>query len=128
MSEHIPSSVLTEIRRSIVRIAAKASEGHIPSSLCILDLLWVLYDRVMAYDPSEPRDATRDRFFLSKGHASLGLYAVLAAKGFFPVAELENFCEAGSRFGGHPDRNKVPGVEASCGSLGHGFTMAAGMA
>ena len=119
---------LSKIRKSIIQVAAKSGEGHIPSSFSILDLLWVLYDRVMKIYPHDPRNQERDRFVLSKGHASLGLYAVLADKGFFPVAELDGFCSIDSRLGGHPDCNKVPGVEVSCGSLGHGFPMAVGMA
>lgn len=119
---------LTKMRGDIIRIAARSREGHIPSSFSILDILWVLYDRVLRIDPKDPDDENRDRFVLSKGHASLGLYAVLAAKGFFSVDEFDGFAKYDSRLGGHPDRNKVPGVEASTGSLGHGFPMAVGMA
>ncbi len=122
------SSVMTELRRRIILTAANAGEGHIPSALSILDILWVLYDRILRFDPASPAAEARDRFVLSKGHGGLGLYAVLAAKGFFPAAELDGFAGFSSRFGGHPDTNKVPGVEASTGSLGHGFPMAVGMA
>lgn len=117
-----------ELRRRIVRATLAANEGHIPSSFSVLEILWVLYDRVLRFDPADPRAEGRDRFVLSKGHASLALYAVLAEKGFFPAAELETFATSGSRLGGHPDRVKVPGVEASTGSLGHGFPMSVGMA
>jgi len=109
-------------------MAANAGEGHIPSALSILDILWVLYDRILKVDVSNPKSNTRDRFILSKGHASLGLYAVLAQKGFFPSSELDNFAKFNSLLGGHPDRNKVPGVESSTGSLGHGFPVSVGMA
>ena len=112
----------------IVKMSASAGEGHIPSALSILDILMVLYDRILKIDPANPVEHGRDRFVLSKGHASLGLYAVLAEKGFFPVTELDNFGKFDSFLGGHPDRNKVPGVEASTGSLGHGLPMSVGIA
>lgn len=86
----------------------------------VLDILWVLYDSVLHIDPTNPGKDDRDRFILSKGHASLGRYAVLSEKGFFPDFSLEEFAQFTSPFGGHPDRNKVPDVEASAGSLGHG--------
>lgn len=120
--------VLKKLRRQIVLATVAANEGHIPSSFCVLEILWVLYDRVLRVDPSDPRREDRDRFILSKGHASLALYAVLAEKGFFPSSELERFATRDSPLGGHPDRLKVPGVEASTGSLGHGFPISVGMA
>ncbi len=119
---------MKKLKKTIIQSAFKAGEGHIPSALSILDILWVLYDRVLKIDPLHLDDPERDRFFLSKGHASLGLYVVLAEKGFFSFDELKNFCKFDSILGGHPDRNKVPGVEASTGSLGHGFPMAVGSA
>ena len=87
-----------------------------------------MYSSVLKTFPDDHRQEGRDRFILSKGHGSLALYAVLAEKGFFPSAEFEHFAEFESCLGGHPDCNKVPGVEASTGSLGHGFPMAVGMA
>lgn len=120
--------VLKRLRRGIVLATVAANEGHIPSSFSVLEILWVLYDRVLRVDPSDPRREDRDRFILSKGHASLALYAVLAEKGFFPQSELERFATRDSPLGGHPDRLKVPGVEASTGSLGHGFPISVGMA
>ena len=119
---------MRELREQVIRISAKAQEGHIPSALSILDLLWVLYDRVLKIDPLNPTLVDRDRFILSKGQASIGLYVVLAQKGFFSTSELENFGKYDSILGGHPDKNKIPGVESSTGSLGHGFPMAVGMA
>lgn len=119
---------MRELKRLIVETAAHAREGHIASAFSILDILWVLYDRVLKIDPAAPRAPERDRFILSKGHASLGLYAVLQKKGFFSAEELETFCTYDGILGGHPDRNKVPGVEASTGSLGHGLPMAIGTA
>jgi transketolase len=120
--------VLKKLRRRIVLATVAANEGHIPSSFCVLEILWVLYDRVLRVDPANPRRDDRDRFILSKGHASLALYAVLAEKGFFPSSDLERFATRNSPLGGHPDRLKVPGVEASTGSLGHGFPISVGMA
>ena len=119
---------LKKLKQIIVTASDKSGEGHIPSAFSVLDILWVLYDKVLKFNPKNPLDQSRDIFILSKGHASLGLYAVLAEKGFFPLSELENFGKFNSRLGGHPDRNKVPGVEASTGSLGHGFPISAGIA
>lgn len=119
---------LVDLKKRIIVAAHASKEGHIPSAFSILDILWVLYHRVMNTDIKNPKNEERDRFVLSKGHASLGLYAVLASKGFIEYSELEKFGKFQSRLGGHPDRNKVPGVEASTGSLGHGFPIALGIA
>ena len=119
---------LKKLKQIIVNSSAKSGEGHIPSAFSVLDILWVLYDKVLKFDPENPSDQKRDMFILSKGHASIGLYVVLSEKGFFPLSELENFGKFDSMLGGHPDRNKVPGVEASTGSLGHGFPISAGVA
>ena len=105
-----------------------ANEGHIPAAFSILDILWVLYDRVLDVTPKTVNNPNRNRFILSKGHASIGLYVVLAEKGFINQKKLEEFGKFGSCLGGHPDRTKVPGVEASTGSLGHGMPMAVGLA
>lgn len=122
------AALMNKMKRAIVTAATNAGEGHITSAFSILDILWVLYDQVLKIDPQNPGTFDRDRFILSKGHAALGLYAVLAEKGFFPYSDLETFGNFNSSFGGHPDRNKIPGVEASTGSLGHGFPMAVGVA
>ena len=119
---------MLELRKSILVAAAAAKEGHIASAFSVLDILWVLYDRILRFNSHDPGWVDRDRFVLSKGHASLALYAVLAAKGFFPQELLSHFAEYRSILGGHPDRTKVPGVEASTGSLGHGLPMSVGMA
>jgi transketolase len=119
---------ITKLKRMIVHASATAGEGHIPSAFSVLDILWVLYDRILKIDPAHPDKPDRDRFILSKGHASLGLYAVLSEKGFFPSSALETFAKFDSPFGGHPDCTKVPGVEASTGSLGHGFPICIGVA
>ena len=103
-------------------------EKHDRSSFSTLDVLWVLYDRVLWVDPRAPDAPDRDRFLLSKGHGPAAYYAVLAAKGFIPVSWLESFGTGGSALGYHPDRMLVPGVEISSGSLGHGLPIAVGVA
>lgn len=103
-------------------------EKHDSAATSTLDVLWVLYDRVLAVSPETVDDPTRDRFFLSKGHGPMAYYAVLAASGYFPVGWLPGFGTFLSPLGQHPDRNLVPGVEISSGSLGHGFPLAVGTA
>src|SRR6478735_11024009 len=95
-------------------------EKHDWSALSTLDVLWVLYDRVLRLDPRAPDDPERDRFLLSKGHGPAAYYAILAAKGFVDAEGLAGFGSFASRLGYHPDRRLVPGVEISSGSLGHG--------
>lgn len=106
----------------------RGDEKHSSSTSSTLDVLWVLYDRILRYDPHNPRSEDRDRFVLSKGHGCVAFYAILADKGFFPPSMLPTFMKWDSILGAHPDRNQVPGTEASTGSLGHGFPMAVGMA
>lgn len=117
-------------KKELANLMALASgdEKHEPSAYSTLGVLWVLYDRVLRYDPARPQSEDRDRFILSKGHGPLVLYAILAHKGFFPARELERFLQWEGILGGHPDRNRVPGIETSTGSLGHGFPMAIGVA
>ena len=103
-------------------------EKHDRSALSTLDVLWVLYDRVLRIDPREPDDPDRDRFLLSKGHGPAAYYAVLAALGFVDAASLAGFGTLDSPLGYHPDRVLVPGVEISSGSLGHGLPVAVGRA
>lgn len=102
--------------------------GHVASAFSVVEILRVLYDDVLRYDPHSPRWPDRDRFILSKGHGCLALYVLLAEKGFFPEAELWKFCRSDGILGGHPEYGKVPGVEASTGSLGHGLSISLGMA
>jgi transketolase len=102
-------------------------EKHDRSSFSTLDVLWVLYDRVLRIDPAAPNDPSRDRFMLSKGHGPAAYYAVLAAKGFISVDALTGFGNGDSVLGYHPDRLLVPGVEISSGSLGHGLPIAVGV-
>ena len=103
-------------------------EKHDWSALSTLDVLWVLYDRVLRVDPRAPDDPERDRFLLSKGHGPAAYYAVLAAKGFVDADSLAGFGDFDSALGYHPDRRLVPGGEISSGSLGHGLPIAVGTA
>lgn len=107
---------------------ATGDEKHDVSTHSTLDVLWVLYDRILRYDANNPHSEERDRFVLSKGHGPIAYYAILAAKGFLPSSALKDFESWEGFLGHHPDRNQVPGVEASTGSLGHGLPMAIGIA
>jgi transketolase len=126
-----PSTALDErslaLRRRLIDVLASARRGHLGSAFSVLEIVRVLFDHVLRYDPKNPRWDGRDRFILSKGHGCLAHYALLAEKGFFPEEELDRFCEFGSLLGGHPEYG-IPGVEASTGSLGHGLPIAVGMA
>lgn len=103
-------------------------EKHGPAATSTLDVLWVLYDRVLRVTPQRRDDPARDRFLLSKGHGPMAYYAVLAAKGFVPVDRLSGFGSYDSPLGHHPDRVLVPGAEIGSGSLGHGLPIAVGSA
>jgi transketolase len=116
------------LRRTIVQAMRCAGRGHLASALSLVEILRVLYDDVLRLDPARPDWSGRDRLILSKGHGCLALYAILADKGFFPKSELERFCALEGMLGGHPERGKIPGVEASTGSLGHGPPIGVGMA
>lgn len=116
------------IRQDVLRMVWGAGGGHTPASLSIAEILAVLYHAVLRIDPERPDDPARDRFILSKGHAALALYAVLAQRGYFTSDQLATFGQAGTMLGGHPDMHKAPGVEASTGALGHGLGFGLGMA
>lgn len=116
------------LRRLIVRGLAGGGRGHIGSSMSLVEIVRVLYDDVLRYRPQEPRWPMRDRMILSKGHGCLALYAILSDKGFIPTDSLDTFCRRDSILGGHPEAAKIPGVEASTGSLGHGLSYGIGMA
>ncbi|MBY8873717.1 transketolase [Micromonospora sp. PLK6-60] len=103
-------------------------EKHGPSAHSTIDVLWVLYDRVLRVTPQTVDAPDRDRFLLSKGHGPAAYYAVLAAKGFIPEGWLDDLAGPGSRLGHHPDRMLVPGVEIGTGSLGHGLGLGVGTA
>lgn len=122
------SQLSREIRQDVFRTIYQGGGGHIPASLSIVEIVAVLYDHILRIDPQHPQDPRRDRFILSKGHAAVALYVVLSHKGFFDRKHLSTFGRRGTMLGGHPDRHKIPGVEATTGALGHGFPFGVGMA
>lgn len=117
-----------DIRELTLVTINRAGLGHIGGDYSVTDILATLYGRVLRVDPTNPSWADRDRFILSKGHAAVSLYSTLALSGFFPVSWLESFAGPLSPLNGHPNRNKVPGVETNTGPLGHGFPVAVGCA
>jgi len=117
-----------DLRIQIVRTLAAGQRGHLASAFSLVEILRVLYDHVLRFDPGDPGWADRDRLILSKGHGCMALYAILADKGFFPEARLWEFCKPEGILGGHPEYGKVPGVEASTGALGHGLSLGVGRA
>ena len=117
-----------EIRKTIVDITFTAGGGHIGGSLSQTDILVALYYKYLNVDPKNPRWEDRDRVILSKGHGGLGWAAILGEMGYFDKALLKNFNKTGSPFGMHLDMLKVPGCDASTGSLGHGLGIAVGLA
>jgi transketolase len=96
--------------------------------MSLVEILRVLYDEILRYQPAEPKWKDRDRIILSKGHGCVAQYVMLAEKGFIPFAALDTFCRRDSILGGHPEAAKIPGIEASTGSLGHGLSYGIGMA
>ena len=116
------------IRKSIIEEVYSAASGHPGGSLSAADILTVLYFYQMNINPKDPKNENRDRFVLSKGHASPVLYATLAERGYFSKEELKSFRKLGSMLQGHPDMKGVPGVDMSTGSLGQGLSAANGMA
>lgn len=120
--------VAARLRLDIVEMIGYENRGHFGGSLSAADIVTALYFSVMNVDPTRPDWPDRDRFILSKGHASAALYAALARRGFFPSEELKTLKNIGSRLQGHPDRSKLPGIDANTGSLGQGLSQGAGMA
>jgi transketolase len=116
-----------EYRRDVLRAIYHAGAGHTGGSLSCLDILNVLYNRVMNVAPANWGDPLRDRYVQSKGHSVEALYVVLADKGFYPLDSLQTLCQGGSYFVGHPTR-KIPGIEMNTGALGHGLPVSVGMA
>jgi len=116
------------LRRHIVCMVGPNEVGHFGGSCSCADLVAALYFRVLRLNPQRPKDPSRDRFLLSKGHAALAQYAALAERGFFPIDELQRLKRLGSTLQGHPDCLRTPGVEANTGSLGQGLSLANGMA
>lgn len=122
------SSLANKIRKHALQMTSLGSSSHIGSIFSIADILAVLYGKVLKFNPKEPKWVERDRFILSKGHAGAGVYAALAEMGFFPLERLKYHYQNGSELSGHVSHKGIPGVELSTGSLGHGLSVATGMA
>ena len=116
------------IRLNVVRMSNRARSGHLGSALSIVDIIAVLYGKIMNYDVKDPKSKTRDRFILSKGHAGSAVYAALAEMGFISKELLDSHYEDGSLLSGHVSHIGIPGVEISTGSLGHGLGIGIGFA
>jgi len=117
-----------DLRKNVIKMVEVDKRGHIGPALSLIEIMRVLFDSFLTFDASNPKWEKRDRFILSKGHGCLALYSILADKNYFSKDEFNNFCKPTSILGGHPERDKTPGVEASTGALGHGLPMAVGMA
>ena len=117
-----------QVRVGIVKAIHNAGSGHPGGSLSAADIVTALYFDEMNVDANDPKMKGRDKFILSKGHAGPVQYSALALKGYFPMEDFMTLRKLGSKFQGHPDMNKVPGIEMSTGSLGQGFSAAGGMA
>lgn len=116
------------IKKLVFDVVHKTQSHHIGSILSCLDILAALYFFALNIDPNDPKKKGRDIFILSKGHAALAQYAALAVRGFFPKEMLDNFGKDGTKIGTHPDKDCLPGIEISNGSLGHGLSIGAGSA
>ena len=136
MNEHLNKKALEikldnrskYLRKLIVKSLIGGGRGHMGSAMSLVEILRVLYDKFIKFNPKNLKKRDRDRLILSKGHGCLALYSILADKKFFSKELLTNTSKSGSILGGHPEYSKVPGVEASTGSLGHGLPIAVGMA
>jgi len=117
-----------DIRKKIVKLNCIAGGGHLGGALSMVEIVIALYYHVMKYDPANPDWPERDRLILSKGHGALGLCPILADVGYYPESMMDTFNCLDSPFGMHPDKNKIPGVEMSTGSLGHGLSISVGVA
>jgi transketolase len=122
------ASLAQQARWQVIKTVTNAKAGHIGGPLSMMDLLVTLYFEELNVDPADPRAEDRDRFVLSKGHAAVGLYSVLALRGFLPLEELATFDKGDSRLQGHPDVTRLPGLDSSTGSLGQGLSVGVGMA
>jgi transketolase len=120
--------IARQIRLEVIKAVYVARAGHLGGPLSAADMLAALYFNVMRIRPDDPAWPDRDRFILSKGHSSIGLYATMALRGYFPVEELATFDAAHSRLQGHPDMTRLPGLDMSSGSLGMGISAGMGMA
>lgn len=120
--------IASRIRIDIIKAVYKAGSGHPGGSLSAADIVTALYFKVMNIDPKNPKMEGRDKFILSKGHAAPAQYAALGERGYYKVEDMMSLRKLGSPFQGHPNRDKVPGIEMSTGSLGQGFSVSVGMA
>ncbi|MFI8595570.1 transketolase [Microbacterium sp. NPDC078428] len=120
--------IADEARLHVVSTVAASKAGHVGGPLSAMDLLTALFFRHMNIDPQRPDWPERDRFILSKGHSAIGLYTVMALRGYLPVDELATFDKGNSRLQGHPDPTKLPGIETATGSLGQGLAVGVGFA
>lgn len=127
MTDHGLQLKAIALRRAMLQLIVNAGAGHTGGGLSCLDILSVLYNRVLRVSPQTFGDSHRDRYVQSKGHCVEALYAVLADRGFFPASDLETVCHYQSRYVGHPTRH-IPGVEMNTGALGHGLPICIGMA
>ena len=116
------------LRKEIVDLIVRGNGGHIPSAFSIVDIINTIYDKILRYNLTNPDDEKRDYFILSKGHGCTALYAVLHKFGFLSDEDMGSYLKYNGILGGHPDRTKIPGAEASSGSLGHGLSYAMGIA
>jgi transketolase len=128
MTEQELQTAARDLRVKAIEMIARAGNGHPGGSLSLADLVSSLYFKVLKHDPKNPTWKERDRFILSKGHGVPAVYAAMAMSGYFPEKDLEHFRQLGSPLQGHPDRHRLPGIEASTGSLGQGLSIAQGAA
>ena len=117
-----------ELRLTVIDVMAWSGGAHVGGSLSIIDILTILYFKYLKIDPANPKWEDRDRFILSKGHSCPVLYAALARRGYFDPAILNTLRQYHSILQGHPDMNKVPGIDMTAGSLGNGLSVGVGMA
>lgn len=122
------NKLAAEARHAMVDTLIAAGCGHPGGAFSCIDVMTALYFEILKVDPKNPKWKERDYFILSKGHSSVGLYSILALRGFFDKKLLKTFRQDDSILAGHPDRNKVPGIEMSTGSLGHGLSVGVGLA
>ena len=115
-------------RKDILDAAVAAKQAHLSPAFSVIEMMNILYKEVMKFDPNDPDSYDNDRFILSKGHAALALYALLADLNVITHEQLLSYCQYDSILGEHPDRNKIPSVDISTGSLGHGLPCGVGMA
>lgn len=128
MQNYSTIKLANQIRLHVLKMVHSAKASHIGSCFSMIDILAVLYGKIMVINPTDPFAENRDRFILSKGHAAAAVYATLAELGFFPIEWINEYCKNGSRLPGHLTKFDIPGVEVSTGALGHGLPIGCGIA